>query len=128
MYKAVKALDWPSFFAVDRTLRDGLDVIATTDHDAGKLLGRTSAGTVRLEKDPRGLRVDIDLPKTTLGNDVLELVSLDAGARELIPTGQVARRVSLVSRLMRSSDLAYREAGSCLRRGGGSMIRRAPPP
>lgn len=61
--------------AVDRTLRDGLDVRALVDHDPAKVLGRTTAGTLRLAKDARGLRVEIDVPKTTAGHDILESVS-----------------------------------------------------
>ena len=54
---------------------DGFDVRALVDHDAAKVLGRTNAGTLRLAKDAHGLRVEIDLPATTYGNDVLESVS-----------------------------------------------------
>jgi hypothetical protein len=60
--------------AVDRTLRDGLDVRALVDHDPSKVLGRTTAGTLRLGKDTRGLRVEIDPPDTTVGRDVVALV------------------------------------------------------
>lgn len=60
--------------AVDRTLR-GADVRALVDHDTSKVLGRTTAGTLRLSKDARGLRVEIDVPTTTAGNDILESVS-----------------------------------------------------
>jgi HK97 family phage prohead protease len=60
--------------AVDRTLRDRLDVRALVDHDASKVLGRTTAGTLRLAKDARGLRVEIDPPDTTVGRDTLALV------------------------------------------------------
>jgi HK97 family phage prohead protease len=37
------------------------------------LLGRTSAGTLRLIEDEIGLRMELDLPDTTLGRDVAEL-------------------------------------------------------
>lgn len=60
--------------AVDRTLRDRLDVRALVDHDASKVLGRTAAGTLRLAKDERGLRVEIDPPDTTAGRDVVALM------------------------------------------------------
>jgi uncharacterized protein len=61
--------------AVDRTLRDGLDVRALVNHAEDKVLGRTKAGTLRLAKDARGLRVEIDPPDTTVGRDVVALVS-----------------------------------------------------
>jgi HK97 family phage prohead protease len=60
--------------AVDRTLRERLDVRALVDHDTGKVIGRTTAGTLRLAKDERGLRVEIDPPETTAGRDIIELV------------------------------------------------------
>ena len=60
--------------AVDRTLRDRLDVRALVDHDACKVLGRTTANRLRLAKDTRGLRVEIDPPDTTVGRDTLALV------------------------------------------------------
>lgn len=60
--------------AVTRTLRDGADVRALIDHDSAKVLGRTRAGTLRLDADGHGLRVDIDPPDTTVARDLLESV------------------------------------------------------
>jgi HK97 family phage prohead protease len=53
--------------------RPGSDVLALVDHDMGKLLARTGSGTLRLAEDARGLRFDLDVPATTLGNDVLAM-------------------------------------------------------
>lgn len=50
------------------------DVRALFDHDSGRLLGRKSTGTLRLEEDAKGLRVEIDLPDTSDGRDVAQLV------------------------------------------------------
>jgi len=60
--------------AVDRTLAEGLDVRALVDHDTGKVIGRTQSGTLRLRKEKRGLRIDIDPADTTAGRDILESV------------------------------------------------------
>lgn len=43
-------------------------------HDSSKVLGRTKNGTLRLKEDDVGLRVELDLPNTTLGNDTYESI------------------------------------------------------
>lgn len=60
--------------AVDRTFSEQIDVRALIDHDPGKVIGRKTAETLRLVKDDRGLLVEIDVPKTGAGDDILELV------------------------------------------------------
>ena len=49
------------------------DVLALVDHDPGRMLARTRSGTLRLSEDTRGLAFDLDVPATTLGNDMLAL-------------------------------------------------------
>lgn len=53
------------------------DVRALIDHDTGRVIGRTVAGTLRLSQDDRGLFVEIDLPDTTDGRDLA--VQLERG-------------------------------------------------
>jgi uncharacterized protein len=43
-------------------------------HDTSKVLGRTKNHTLRLVEDSIGLRFELDLPKTTLGNDTYETI------------------------------------------------------
>lgn len=43
-------------------------------HDTSKVLGRTKNGTLRLTEDDVGLRFELDLPNTTLGNDTYESI------------------------------------------------------
>lgn len=45
------------------------DIVALANHDPNLLLGRTSAGTLRLALGKRGLEYEIDLPDTTAGRD-----------------------------------------------------------
>lgn len=60
--------------AVDRTLREGIDVRALIDHDTGKILGRLRAGTLALHKEARGLKVVIDPPDTSYARDLMASV------------------------------------------------------
>ncbi|MBX5010886.1 HK97 family phage prohead protease [Rhizobium lentis] len=50
------------------------DIRALVDHDMGRVIGRTKSGTLRLQEDGKGLRVEIDVPDTTDGNDLWVLV------------------------------------------------------
>ena len=46
------------------------DVVALYDHNFANVLGRTSANTLKLNIDKKGLHFILDIPNTTLGNDV----------------------------------------------------------
>lgn len=61
----------PGAFAA--SLAERADVLALVDHDATRVLARTKSGTLRLSEDSRGLAFDLDVPPTTIGNDVLAL-------------------------------------------------------
>lgn len=56
--------------AFDQVLES--DVRGLKNHDNNLILGRTSAGTLRIEQDEIGLRYEIDLPNTQLGRDTYE--------------------------------------------------------
>jgi len=60
--------------AFGASLGSGINVRALWQHDGKALLGTTKAGTLRLKDDTRGLGFDLDLPGTTLGNDLSVLV------------------------------------------------------
>lgn len=61
--------------AFNKSVSDGLDVMARYNHDDNALLGRTSSGTVTLTVDEVGLRYEVDLPDTTVGRDVAVLAA-----------------------------------------------------
>jgi HK97 family phage prohead protease len=57
------------------SLRNRNDIKLLWNHDTGQVLGSTRAGNLRLTENERGLYVEATLPRTTLANDVRELVS-----------------------------------------------------
>jgi HK97 family phage prohead protease len=61
--------------AVDRTIREGLDVRALVNHLDEKVLGRTTAGTLALRKTRKGLEVEIDPDQEiTYARDIMRSV------------------------------------------------------
>ena len=60
--------------AFSRALAEGQDVVALWNHDANFVLGRRSAGTLFLEEDNHGLRVEILPPDTQWANDLAESI------------------------------------------------------
>jgi len=52
----------------------GTDVRALLNHDPNEVLGRTKSGTLRLFDEQRGLRFELDLPDSPLGQNVREAV------------------------------------------------------
>lgn len=54
--------------------QDAPKIKAIYEHDTSQLLGRLGSNTLRLSEDEKGLKFELDLPNTTLGNDVAELV------------------------------------------------------
>jgi HK97 family phage prohead protease len=59
--------------AFRHALASNKDILALVDHDTSKLLARRKSGTLRLSEDSRGLSFELDLPNTTLANDLLAL-------------------------------------------------------
>jgi uncharacterized protein len=60
--------------AFDATFASNEDVRFFAHHDRQGILGRRSSGTLRLSSDRVGLRYELDLPDTSLGRDIRELV------------------------------------------------------
>lgn len=60
--------------AFSRTLEANTDVVALFNHSPDSLLGRTASKTLSLKQDERGLYFEVDLPDTSLGHDIKQLV------------------------------------------------------
>lgn len=70
LWQGVKERIMPGAF--DRAIREGDDTRALFNHDANLVLGRTSAGTLALSVDQRGLKYEITPPKSRA--DVIEAI------------------------------------------------------
>jgi HK97 family phage prohead protease len=57
-----------------RTLRESPDVLMLRDHNSSQLLGRTTAGTLTLTQDSRGLAFSVTMPNTAIAEDTVENV------------------------------------------------------
>lgn len=124
--------------AVNRTLREGLDVRALVDHDSSKIIGRVTAGTLSLAKDKTGLRVMIDPPQTTVAADLLEsiqrgdITGMSFAFRTLeddwhIEEGEPIREVKdmLIREVSIVSFPAYEDTSVALRSLDQSHLRRS---
>jgi Escherichia/Staphylococcus phage prohead protease len=60
--------------AFTRTLDEGIDLRAFFDHDPAKVLGRQSAGTLKVIPDARGVQVEIDPPNPTEPPNLLQSI------------------------------------------------------
>lgn len=60
--------------AFKRSLDGGEDVRALAHHQSAGIIGRRSAKTLRVSEDAKGLAVEIDVPDTTVGRDLITLV------------------------------------------------------
>jgi uncharacterized protein len=91
--------------AFRNTIESNQDVRALVDHDASKILGRTSSGTLRLMEDSRGLRFELDLP---------EGVSYAADLRALVARGDI-RGMSFGFKVPPGGHSFSREGGQTVR-------------
>lgn len=101
----------PGAFAA--SLRSNGDILALVDHDNGKVLARTKSGTLRLSEDARGLAFEIDVPPTTLGNDILAMATRsDLGGMSLAsPCRKVETSGEATS--ARCGTLFFTKSASC---------------
>lgn len=60
--------------AFNRVLESEEDTVFVYNHERAEILGRRSAGNLKLHTDDVGLAFEVELPNTSLANDVKELV------------------------------------------------------
>lgn len=70
LWRGVKERVMPGAF--DRAIREGDDTRALFNHDSNLVLGRTTSGTLRLSVDAKGLKYEIDPPKSRA--DIIESI------------------------------------------------------
>lgn len=59
--------------AFTKTLAENRDILALADHNPARVLGRTKSGTLELSESVHGLSFRLQLPATSIGNDLREL-------------------------------------------------------
>ena len=57
-----------------KTLRESKDILALYGHEGNSILARTKNGSLKFEDRDDGLHFSFEMPDTTQGNDVLEMV------------------------------------------------------
>ena len=60
--------------AFAEALRSGPDMVSLVNHNADLVLGRSTAGTLRVEDIDEGLRYEVQLPDTSYAHDLLASV------------------------------------------------------
>lgn len=85
--------------AFTRAIQEKHDARGLFNHDPNVVLGRVSAGTMRLSVDDHGLRYEIDLPDTQAARDVAESIkrrdiSGSSFAFRVAPQGQRFERAA----------------------------------
>jgi len=99
--------------SLDRALATS-DARSLFNHDPSLVLGRQSAGTLRLATDSHGLEYEVDLPRTSYASDLRELVErgdIDGASFAFVPGAAEMRDGALihtsVDALLDASPVTY---------------------
>jgi len=102
--------------AVDRTLREGSDVLALQDHkrETTSILGSTDSGSLTLTKDATGLRAKITPPNTTNARDLIQIVKAGLArgmsfSFRVMPDGQTWEELADGTLLRTITDMVFSE-------------------
>jgi HK97 family phage prohead protease len=76
--------------AFRRAINSKMDVRALINHDPSKIIGRSTAGTLNLEEDSKGLAFSCKLPDTSYARDLK--IAIDRGDISQCSFGFVARQ------------------------------------
>ncbi len=104
-YRAVEKVK-PGAFT--RALKEKHDVRCLFNHDPNQLLGRTSAGTMKLKQDDQGLYFDTTPPDTQLGRDVVTLVKrgdISGASFAFTVTKQNVTEVTVDNKIIRTREI-----------------------
>lgn len=110
----------------------GSDSRLLVDHNLQKLLGRTASGTLKLSDDATGVRFECNVPATSYGNDLLELLNRndvskcsfgfivpDGGDKFITENNQVIREINKLQlyeiSILTAADPAYTSTSVDLR-------------
>ena len=104
--------------AFDDVLKNSPDVVGLFNHDPSNVLGRTSAGTLTVEADERGLKYSIKPGETQTGRDVAEMIKRGdvSGSSFAFQPGQITwsqegetlvRQVETVTQLFDVGPVTY---------------------
>ena len=82
--------------AMDRTLREGVDLRALFNHNPDHVLGRLSSGTLRVQADAEGLMMELTPPSSAAAIvESIERRDITGGSFAFHPVGGVRQVVGL---------------------------------
>lgn len=98
----------PGAFTRTLSALSAQNIRAIFEHDSKSLLGKVGSNTLRLSEDDKGLAFELDLPDTSLGRDLMELVKrgdISGCSFGFLPVRDTWREGDMPLRELRDVDL-----------------------